>query len=241
LVDIDYNFNVKISESMMNWNTISCNNEHLRIYSGTPLSYSCALSNLEIIEFLINHKADINYCMGIAFRTACNIANVEIINYLLQFNLGQDVLTSGLVTACVNKNMDIMDFIIDRGYNIGLNSDLICEFLTPKGTPEMIQYLINHGLVLNSNMPLKCACKQKNIPLVKFYLEYGLKVDKNLLGLALEIFDMSIIKLFLEYHVDFSQLDNSVNEYTEVLCALEQNGLNIKLFANYIIYKMHKS
>lgn len=52
---------------------------------------------------------------------------------------------------------------------------------------------------------LEYACEYYNIPLVKFCLEYGLKADDGIILKVLKKFHIPIIKLFLEYNVDFSK------------------------------------
>jgi hypothetical protein len=237
LADHNYNFDKEIPKYTIYWSWSMCSDIITDNYKfiHTPLSYSCTLSNLEIVEFLINLGVDINHENGLAFRYACVINNVEIINCFLQSNLSQNTLVNGLITACIYVNMTIINLIMDHVCDIGPYFNIIFCELAHKGTPEVIQYLMIRGFVLNSNEPLKIACMSCNMPLVKFYLEYGLKVDNEIILIVLEKFNIQLVKMFLDHNVDFSQLDNSINEYDEVLGTLEQNGLNMSLFAKYLV------
>jgi ankyrin repeat protein len=243
LVGMNYNFNKKIDTSIINLDAISdkmayINNYFSDKYLTTPLVYGCILSNLEIVDFLISSCADIDY--ESAFECVCEINNSEILNYFLRIKLGKKTLVGGLITALLNGNIKIVDLIIDNGCDIALYSNHIFDGLAHYGTPEMAAYLINRGFVLNSNEPLKSACEWQNVPLVKFYLEYGLKIDENIICSVLGEFCIPIINLFIDHHVDFSQLDNSMKEYDEILGELEKNGLNINLFVNYLLKNKYR-
>jgi ankyrin repeat protein len=228
---------------MINWDS---NTDILkyrnRWYVRTPLSYSCVLSNLEIIIFLINLGADVNYADGCAFSCVCDINNDEIVNYFLQSNLSQNTFVNVLITGCPSKNINMIEFIIHHGCDIKIYANKICNILARNGDKEiheMIQYLINRGLVLNSDEPLLSACRYHNIPLIKFYLENDLNVDGDIILEILKTFNIHIIKLFLDHRVYFSQLDNSLNEFDEILGELEQNGLNIHSFVSYFLCRKH--
>jgi ankyrin repeat protein len=242
LTDINYNYNTIINRCMLNEDTIF--DVRFNIMMGwsinTPLSYSCALSNLEIVDFLINSGADIRYG-GSAFNCVCINNNIEILNYFFKFDFNYDTVGNGFIKACLCKNMNIVDCIIDHVHDIKLYSDQIFIGLAYEGTLEVIQYLLDRGLTINSNEPLKYACKNGNIPLIDFYLARGLDVDGDIILVVLRKFNIAIIKLFLDYHVNFSRLDNSMNKYDEMLRLLEQNGLNINLLVNYLIHDKQRT
>jgi ankyrin repeat protein len=80
----------------------------------------------------------------------------------------------------------------------------------------MIEYFIDRGLILDTNQPLEIACRHDNLKLVKFYLEQGLQVDGAILNHVLVNINLTLIKLFLEYHVDFS-LCTTINKHNELI------------------------
>ena len=94
-----------------------------------------------------------------------------------------------------------------------------------------IKLLVDYGVPIPSNEPLKYACRCKNIDLVDFYLDYGLNVDEEVLRIPFvpRYFSMDIIKIFLKHNIDFSILKYTYNkEEEEIIANLEDHGLDTR-------------
>lgn len=148
------------------------------------------------IEYLVNSPADINYAYGLAFCYVCVTKRMDVVNYFLQYTIDPEYLVRGAILAFKYNHLEISEQIIGYGVNLQSHRNTIYHYAAYNGNSDMIQYFINYGLVLDSNMPLVTACNYGNEELVNFYLGYGLLVDNTILNCVLKNINIPIIKIF---------------------------------------------
>ena len=90
----------------------------------TPLMYACEYGNIELINLLIKHGADINMCSdeGITCMLLAIVnANVDVVKCLIKngFNLThQNVQSSYLTDAAYLNDLEIVNVLIEAGANV---------------------------------------------------------------------------------------------------------------------------
>ena len=215
--------------------------QYVRLSEGTFISilaYAYINHGSEIIKFMCDIDANLNDCMYHDFFE-CIANDIDLISYLE----GKKVLNNNF-TKLIQYSKDpllILDLFADTCNKI--NGDQIFCALAQR-SPDIVKSVLEYGININSNAPLKEACLVKNIELIKFYLQYGLQVDRYILALVLqhnryyvhEEHNIKIIlDLFLEYDVDFSVLKYDNVDY-DFLAKLECRGLDKDALLKHFIF-----
>lgn len=171
-------------------------------------------------------------------------------------NNDQEALDYAIETLTTTKSLDellghvfysdsdtklLIEYFIDKKIDVMKYKNQIFNRISGS-TVDYVRSILDLGITIDSNEPLRYASYKKNFELMEFYLEYGLQVDKNMLEDALFEDDddyvdsscKSLVDLFLEYNVDFSILNYNINY--EFLAKLENHGLNRDMLLPGIFY-----
>ncbi|KAL6625406.1 ankyrin repeat-containing domain protein [Neocallimastix sp. 'constans'] len=142
------------------------------------------------------------------------VETMEIVN-AVDINQEPDNEEIPLITACKNKDTEIVKVLIDYGVDINIknkNNETPLTIACDNGSQSIIKLLVEHGadtnrMGLNGSSPLTIACKNENEWLIQYLIKYGADInmkDKNNytpLAVACTSENDSIIKLLIDSNV----------------------------------------
>jgi uncharacterized protein len=115
----------------------------------TPLEHAVEVGNIKIIKILLDAGANMYFGIGrTPFEEAINIARIDIMQVFIDAKIDLNKkLENGwsfLITAIINRNLDIVKFLVEKGANINVvrsdgKSALICA--ATWGGLEIFNYL----------------------------------------------------------------------------------------------------
>lgn len=231
------------------------------------LLYAVSRNNLPMVKYLVDKGADIfntncsntsqiipphdlSQCNivpqreikslpGTNCRTliaACDLPDNNIMEYFLQFDIPTDTLFPIFMYACFKNNLECMKKLLDKGFDLSIIDETIhgkfihCNEIT-------LQFLLDNGLKIDFDKLISPACICGKIEFIEFFLQNNYKIDRDTLCLVFRKMDFSIIKIFLKYGVDFSQIPVS-NEYAGLISEFESNGLDKDTLVHYLLQYM---
>lgn len=208
------------------------------IFNMDLLQYAVGAKNLSVCKYLMNEGANPLINNHQALVRACVIEPDDILEYFLELdNIKNEhlemALSAGLRTQIINKNK--IKMILDRGLDLNILDQKFFDMIAGINI-DHFKFLFENGFEFNSNILLGSACKNDNIELVKICLENGLRPNNAILEKVLNDFNLQIIKLFLQYDIDFSSI-KVMNEFDDLILQLEEKGLDRANLLN-IIMKM---
>jgi len=158
-----------------------------------PLHSAIAQGNIELITFLLSHRADPNLIdtkeqapLAIAIKTG----SLPIVKLLL--NAGADLADQQnkktfLMIACEHNQLEIAKLLLEHGAKIGNEWDgkNLLFYAIEKDNIEFAKLCLQHGIsIRNFNKkgitPLHTACEVGSIQMVQFLLEQGAPLDAQL-------------------------------------------------------------
>ncbi len=169
----------------------------------TPLNIAIFSNNIDTVKFLIKNGASINTndtakISALISSVASKNININIIKYLI--DNGADVnfkfrkRLSALYSAR-NQNIEVVKLLIENGANINeiINIPNNHKFSFFK---KFFYYLNN--FIYGKLTLFKSAIIDNNIELVKVFIAYEVKLDKECLLLALRQNNIEIVKLLIK-------------------------------------------
>ncbi|CAF0714986.1 unnamed protein product [Brachionus calyciflorus] len=158
----------------------------------TPLMYACEHENLDLIQILIDYKANIN------------IINSEGITCML--------------LAIINSCPKVVKFLLSNGFDLNIKH-VNCSYITDASylsDKEILLSLLEAGCDVNETKedesgvilnPLWAACERSNFPIVEILLQKGantlIRPDLNMTALhcaaMAQYENLQIVKLLVEY------------------------------------------
>jgi ankyrin repeat protein len=158
-----------------------------------PLNIAVNIKDLKLVEYLLKKGADPNL-KGVNEQTALlravQMNNIPIIELLMQYGALVDIPSLGrlntpfrqaMMMAIADNDFALLDAIL-KSRKVDLNKpqaviDNPLLFAIDKGSPALVQYLINKGSDVNSrvdDVPLIIAAVEKdNVDIVKLLLDAG--------------------------------------------------------------------
>ena len=211
----------------------------------TPLYASVKVGNIEIVNLLINHNADINTLLSLSI----NKNNFEISELLLHkgANPNKNFANSyskdfPLNTACRNQNLKLVKLLIENGADANFVRDdgqtaLFEAISATKANKEIIRFLIANGADIykednNGISPLSFAESNKT-SLVKILVEnQKIELSENQDTLKVTNYENLLEKIVLQNKVinmlkdEIKAIKNSdTNNHTKVDYQLSINSL----------------
>lgn len=118
---------------------------------------ACINNKTDIIEFLLENGADINYNRSEAFRYVLTSGNSKLVEYLI--DKGANLLYGEkYFTNSIFLNMDIVFILLKKGVN--------CRFISNKETMDKLKLLINN--IFDVNNPEELAYM---VDMQKYFIE----------------------------------------------------------------------
>lgn len=205
----------------------------------TALHIAIDLENAEIVELLVNFKADLslrNISNDTPLLCAVYKSNFNIIKLLV--DAGADIYTqtissrSPLNTATGNNNVSMVKFFLSHnapGENIdslSLALNIACE----NGSLEMIKILIDAGAMIipqdkNWDTGLHVAARNNNIELLEFLLSYEVDID--------------IKARDGQTALHRASMANEAESHIDIIQKLLDLGVNVNLQDNFDITALH--
>ena len=203
------------------------------------LCYAFMYGTLEMIDYLIDNGAKITVKNSLIYIKSCK--NNDYMEKLLRIDFTDNKILNVVMSVLAKeKYIPTLLKFIEKGYSIKDNSKYWHVHLAYRDI-SILKIFLENGLVLDSSYPLLCACHNNNIPLVEFYLEYGLKVNEEILDFVMKNINLPIIYLFAKHHVDFSKVKNENSKYNNYLITLLENcGMNKDIFISLMINQITK-
>lgn len=169
----------------------------------TVLHLACKNGNVEIIQKLINLKANVelhNDDEGTPLHIACKSKSINIIKMLIktganintQNKFGQTPLYLTCVNSLGKDTVEVIKFLLDLNANVSLKDSngntilhRICEsdYISLEYPKKIIQMLLKNNLNLinvsnnNQDTPLQIACKLQKNEIVDFLINLGANFD----------------------------------------------------------------
>jgi len=226
LLSNGFNFNQCIDSQSLNY-----------LFAGTNILTLAYMYNgdIKMIKYLLENGADISYKKYILLDEVCKKNDIDTMNYLLDLDTHQDALFVAIQSSIKYDHIDmIKNIMANNDFDLAPYSKIL-HITIARVSVEIVQYLLDHGLVLDCPEPLLFACYFNNIDLIDFYLDYGLHVNKEILDYVFEEMNMVILKLFTKHKVDFSVVECPKMSHENLPADLEINGLNKNIFMHLLL------
>ena len=188
------------------------------------------LNQLELFTFFVEKLGfdlDTDYQL---FITACHNNSLDIINYLLSQNANVKMLNhSPFYIASKNGYLDMLKLFFEHA-NVCPETNNN-EFIIIAGQYnrfDVIEYLISLGAnpYARNNLLVKTACEYNNLPLLKFFVESGLSITKDV-RYCIDIciaFDFSEI---IVYYLQNSFFCPSSENFSQFFTCIETDNVNV--------------
>ncbi|XP_063448387.1 uncharacterized protein LOC134727922 [Mytilus trossulus] len=185
---------------MVTWCLYHCNSivNHCPKDGVSPLYCACQEGHTEVVQMLINNKADINKCRdnGVSpLYIACENGHTEVVQVLISnkadSNKCRDNGASPLSIGCQQGHTEVVEMLINKKADINKCNDkeisplfIACQ----NGHTEVVQMLINNKADINKCKgtgvsPLCVACYKGHIEIVKLLLKHKADCNIKLRGL----------------------------------------------------------
>ncbi|XP_071181366.1 uncharacterized protein [Mytilus edulis] len=178
------------------WCLYHCNSNlnHCRPTGSSPLFIACQEGQTEVVQMLINNKADINKCRDTGLSPlyiACQNGHTEVVQMLINnkadINKCGDTGESPLFIACQNGHTEVVQMFINNKADINKCRDndgvsplfIACQ----EGHTEVVQMLINNKADINKcdndgASPLYIACYNGHTEVVQMLINNKADINK---------------------------------------------------------------
>jgi ankyrin repeat protein len=150
----------------------------LQKYQNTEMNYLLVAAteegSIEMVEYALNHGADIHFRNDEALSWASRKGNFKIIKYLLDhganINSNND---EALVWAGDGRHLEIVKYLIERGANIQAQNNYILKRFVSHGDVKTVEYLLERGANILSLHP---SNYYKNPKMMEFLKHRGVNI-----------------------------------------------------------------
>ena len=200
-------------------------------------------TNIDIYNILIERgiiRQILRYSrnIGNAFYWAVRNRNTEIINALLNIGVfdNQDIYILAISTASEIGDIETLRRILDLGVDIE-GTDIGIDKAIEGGHPEVIQFLLDRGAILENNsdtlFSLSQASKKGYYEVVQFVLDRGISVERDIMNATSAIANghLEILQLLLDRGtVIIEEFLNLASDkgYFEIVQFLLDNGARLE-------------
>ena len=219
--------------------------------SATPLIIAVKQNHIEVVKYLLQKGADISLTTEPEKRNALHIASQEgsvaVIEMLLSYDLRPDPRdgegNTPLACAAANGQIEAVNCLLEHGadpFLKGQNGWSLLHFAAQSGNVVIIETMLSKGLDINSRgktmcddgiTPLMVAAALGQERAVNLLLSKGadphLKIlmGKNLLHVAAQGGNTSIVKKALSYDIDIDSKDEG--SATPLIIAVKENHVEV--------------
>ncbi|XP_063404198.1 ankyrin-1-like [Mytilus trossulus] len=159
----------------------------------SPLYISSAYGYIEVVQMLINNKADINKCRDIGASPlfiACQNGHTEVVKMLINnkadINKCRDTGESPLYMACQKGHTKVVQMLINNKADINTCDNEECSpvyIACQNGHTEVVKMLINNKADINKcrdtgESPLYIACQNGHTKVVQMLINNKADINK---------------------------------------------------------------
>jgi ankyrin repeat protein len=189
----------------------------------SPLWLACRSKNLDYVNKLIEHGADVNGCTyrGSVLQASARGRSVEITEKLIGCGAQVNAVTAGPYATALNAaalagDFDNLKLLLDHGADVTLTGGTfhsVLQFAAFKSKVPLIRLLLKHGAAVDLpggkyKTPLQAACAAGRIKTAKLLLLSG--ANPNIVGgrngsalqAACIYGDANLVRLLLSYGAD---------------------------------------
>ncbi|XP_071181382.1 ankyrin repeat domain-containing protein 50-like [Mytilus edulis] len=183
---------------LVTWCLYHCNSNvnHCRDTGSSPLFIACQEGHTEVVQMLINNKADINKCRdndGVSpLSIACQKGRTEVVQMLLinnkaDINKCDNDGVPPLSIACQNGHTEVVQMLINNKADINkCDNDGVSPLFMAchNGHTEVVQMLINNKTDINKCRdndgvsPLFMACQEGHTEVVQMLISNKTDINK---------------------------------------------------------------
>jgi len=196
-------------------------NKNKGLYS--PLELAVSNNQLEAVKFLIKNGAKINshFSETDPLSKACKNGNLDIVKILCENGYPWDGRSQALQKAAQYNRVEILNYLINKGYNINstFNNSTALGTAAMSGNMDCVKFLVSHGANIYGDKkyssPLSDACYNGQTEVARYLIENGADINtpqdktSNQLPLheAVSCGSMDTVKLLVEHG---ARIDDSV-------------------------------
>ncbi|XP_071181368.1 uncharacterized protein [Mytilus edulis] len=234
---------------LVTWCLYHCNSNvnHCRKDGGSPLFMACQNRHTEVVQILINNKADISKCKDTGSSPlfmACQEGHTEVVQILINnkadINKCQDTGASPLLIACQNRHTEIVQMLINNKADTNKCSNdgvsplyMVCQ----EGHTEVVQMLINNKADINKCRdtdgvsPLYIACQVGHTEVVQMLINNKADINKckddgaSPLYIACENGHTKVVQMLIINKADINKWDN--DEVSPLYIACEKGHTEV--------------
>jgi len=185
----------------------------------SPLTWAAVHNHPEVLTWLIDHGADINYHNdydGSVLSVAAWNGHTAIVKILLdrgadiELGAGKDAYGTPLHHACWQGNLELVRLLLDRGAQINSENnghETPLGFAVGEGRIDVIRYLLDRGADPNKSGLVASAALENRIEIAQLLLGRGAEAGKAI-HYAAEKGNLPLVQLLLRYPVDRSLRDD---------------------------------
>jgi ankyrin repeat protein len=181
----------------------------------SPLTWAAGHNHPEVLTWLIDHGADINYhnnYEGSVLSVAAWEGHIDIARILLdrgadiELGAGKDAYGTPLHHACWQGNKEMATLLLDHGAKLesvdNTDETPLC-FAVKEGQTDLVRFLLDRGADPNKGGPVASAALENRIEIAQLLLDRGAEAGKAI-HYAAEKGNLPLVQLLLRYPVDRS-------------------------------------
>jgi ankyrin repeat protein len=185
----------------------------------SPLTWAAGHNHPEVLTWLIDHGADINYhnnYEGSVLSVAAWEGHIDIARILLdrgadiELGAGKDAYGTPLHHACWQGNKEMATLLLDHGAKLesvdNTDETPLC-FAVKEGQTDLVRFLLDRGADPNKGGPVASAALENCIEIAQLLLDRGAEAGKAI-HYAAEKGNLPLVQLLLRYPVDRSLRDD---------------------------------
>ncbi len=191
----------------------------------------CAISNgyLEIVGKLLGYNDNFEAYQKICGNSvvyAIDGGYLDVVKHLIDKSNTQNDLHHALKHASLKKNLEIIQYLIEKGANIHMNNDIILRNAAFSGNLEIVKYLVSIGANIHTadNYAIRWAAREGYLEIVEYLLDCGVDICANnnyALKCIIEHGHPLIVKYILE-----------LGDYDKIYNKFKSEPTNVKYYEN---------
>lgn len=157
------------------------NNADIHCLNDKPLRLACMYRNFKNVKLLVENGANIAARDYEAIDHAIEYERKDILKYLLK-NCKDTEDSYPLMIACKYGYLDIVELLIERGFDVHYHDDKGLVYASSKGYIDIVKLLVKNGANINANSdePFMNAVRNGNYDVVKFLIKKRSDVYANI-------------------------------------------------------------